>query len=344
MFKTEIATTAERNQIMGHSRADIYEKHYQNRVVNIDISAAMLKTPSRSSLLESVGHIGLDRDPRVPQSLNREEKYAVLADPELVQLTAEIKDYRAGVPKEFFRNLKDPQKRTSEWRHYPNLLAKRRTLRKKLLKQAAAEKRRRFFANIDNQDIRQSRLGMPITYSPSTSVYILPSWANLVKTFSQESPEDTRPSQSNRRLEALQNLVELCHMREPHPKNPASKFKWDSAIADGEGGSGPEDAPVKDDLSDVNEAFENMELVPLKLPSTMCLFCLGDRDLVPHARTASFSRIDSLQRHIDDLHLSHYGPDQTLICPHPSCDASLQGINHFKNHAATVHNVFMSKK
>ena len=112
-------------------------------------------------------------------------------------------------------------------------------------------------------------------------------------------------------------------MREPHPKNPALKFKWDSAIADGEWGSGPEDASVKDDLSDVNEAFENMELVPLKLLSTMCLFCLGDRDLVPYARTASFSRIDSLQRHIDDLHLSHYGPDQTLICPHPSCDASL---------------------
>ena len=74
----------------------------------------MLKTPSRSSLLESVGHIGLDRDPRVPQSLNKEEKDAVLADLELVQLTAEIKDYRVGVPKEFFCNSKDPQKRTSE--------------------------------------------------------------------------------------------------------------------------------------------------------------------------------------------------------------------------------------
>ena len=108
MFKIEIATTAERNQIIEHSRADIYEKHYQNRVVNINISAAMLKTPSRSSLLESVGYIGLDRDPRVSQSLNKEEKDAVLANPELVQLTVEIKDYRAGVPQEFLRNLKGP--------------------------------------------------------------------------------------------------------------------------------------------------------------------------------------------------------------------------------------------
>ena len=108
MFKTEIATTAERNQIMGHSRADIYEKHYQNRVVNIDIWGAMLKTPSRSSLLESVGYIGLDRDLRVLQSLKKEEKDTVLANPELVHLTAEIKDYRAGVSKEFFCNSNDP--------------------------------------------------------------------------------------------------------------------------------------------------------------------------------------------------------------------------------------------
>ena len=27
----------------------------------------------------------------------------------------------------------------------------------------------------------------------------------------------------------------------------------------------------------------------------------------------------------------------------PLCDISLQGVNHIKNHAATVHNVFLSK-
>ena len=74
--------------------------------------------------------------------------------------------------------------------------------------QATTEKRRRFFANIDNQEIRQSRLGMPRT--------------------------------------------------------PRPKIEWESTIADGEWGSGPEDAPTKDDLSDVNEAFENIDLVPLK--------------------------------------------------------------------------------
>ena len=173
MFKTEIATTAERNQIIGHSRADIYEKHYQNGVVNIDIAAAILKTPSRSSLLKSIGHIGLDHDPRVPQTLDQKEKDAVLADPELIQLTTAMNDYRASVPRQAFRDSRDPEKRTTEWRHFRNIQAKRQVLCKKLLKQAIAKKRRQFFANVDNQDIRQSRLGIPITHNPSTPLYNL---------------------------------------------------------------------------------------------------------------------------------------------------------------------------
>lgn len=100
---------------------------------------------------------------------------------------------------------------------------------------------------------------------------------------------------------------------------------------------------MKDDLRDMKEAFENMELIPLRLPSTICLFCLDDSELSSAARTASFSRIDSLRRHIDDLHLSHYDHDALIVYPHPTCDTSLQGVNYFKNHAATVHNVFLSK-
>lgn len=117
MLKIEIATTAERNQIMGHSRVNIYEQHYQNRVINIDITAAILKTPSRSSLLESIGHLGLDRDPRVPQMLDQKERDAVLADPKLIQLIAEIKDYRASFPRFAFRKSKNHEKRTPEQKH-----------------------------------------------------------------------------------------------------------------------------------------------------------------------------------------------------------------------------------
>ena len=103
---------------------------------------------------------------------------------------------------------------------------------------------------------------------------------------------------------------------------------------------------TKHEIRDLQKAFETLELmplVPLMLSSTTCLFCLGDHELISQARTASFSGIDSLGRHMDDVHLSHYDPEVPLLCPHPLCDISLQGVNHFNNHAATVHNVFLSK-
>ena len=97
------------------------------------------------------------------------------------------------------------------------------------------------------------------------------------------------------------------------------------------------------EIRDLQKAFETMELVPLVLPSTLCLFCLGDDELAYQARTASFSRIDSFRGHMDDVHLSHYDPEVPLLCPHPSCDISLQSVIHFKNHATTVHIAFLSK-
>ena len=87
-----------------------------------------------------------------------------------------------------------------------------------------------------------------------------------------------------------------------------------------------------------------MELVPLVLSRIICLFYLGNVDLAFSARTVSFSRIDIFRGHIDELHLSHHDPSVPLVCPHPSCDISLQSVNHFKMHAATVHTVFLSKQ
>ena len=76
----EIATPAEWNQIMGHTNSYIYEKFYQNRLVKTNISAASLKMPSRSSLLASVAHIGINRDPRAPVHLDINEQDAALAN------------------------------------------------------------------------------------------------------------------------------------------------------------------------------------------------------------------------------------------------------------------------
>ena len=55
---------------------------------------------------------------------------------------------------------------------------------------------------------------------------------------------------------------------------------------------------MEHEIRDLQKAFETMELVPLVLPTTICLFCLADDELTSQARIASFSRIDSLRWHM----------------------------------------------
>ena len=87
-------TPAERNQVIGHSRSSIFEHFYQNHVVSADIAAAVLKTPSRSSLIASIGHIGIDRDPRAPLELDPQEQASALADERYVQLQDHTRELR----------------------------------------------------------------------------------------------------------------------------------------------------------------------------------------------------------------------------------------------------------
>ncbi len=326
---------------MGHTNSSIYERFYQNRVVSIDISAAFLKMPSRSSLIASVGHIGIDRDPRAPLCLDSEEEDAALLDQEYSSLGARIEELRASTYNQHDQLTCKTVTDKAQKKLLQALRVSRTCLRKRLLKRAIKEKRIQFFNCIDKDDIRQSKRGIPVIYNPSLPVYALAGRANLVSIFSRVDSDGGTASQRDRRSEALQNLIDLCHIREPHHQNPASRASNSATAAVQDTASGLE--RIQNDVRDLQIGFENMELVPLVLPSTICLFCVGNAELAPEARTASFSRIDSLRRHMDDVHLSHYDPDVPLVCPYPSCDASLQGVNHFKNHAATVHNVFLSK-
>ncbi|PGH23708.1 hypothetical protein AJ80_02314 [Polytolypa hystricis UAMH7299] len=102
----DVATTAERNQVLGHSRADIFERYYIAEKVKRDVQSAYIKCPPRESVIRAVGMMSLTRDPRVPKELTDEQKAAVEKDPHLVELichkqelTSEMKFQYGSVPK-----------------------------------------------------------------------------------------------------------------------------------------------------------------------------------------------------------------------------------------------------
>jgi hypothetical protein len=88
------------------------------------------------------------------------------------------------------------------------------------------------------------------------------------------------------------------------------------------------------------EACIDPGLYPLICPDPQCLFCLGDEGLLRRDRERIFARIDSLRRHVQKVHLASRDADKPISCPHPACAVILDNVMVFKNHAATVHNIF----
>ena len=194
----------------------------QNRVVKTDISAAFLKMPLRSSLLASVGYIDIDRDPRAPVHLDTNEQDAALADQTFVCLEARIKSLRTSIYKEHSRLKCKTRTDEAQKKQLRELQRSRQTLRKRLFKETANEKRIRFFHCIDSDDIRRVKHGVPMTYNPPLQVYALGARANLASILNRVSPDGVTARQRGR-IEALQNFIGLCHTREPHHRSPASR-------------------------------------------------------------------------------------------------------------------------
>lgn len=122
------------------------------------------------------------------------------------------------------------------------------------------------------------------------------------------------------RFQALQNLTRLCSLCEVLQR---SSTPSDNLSSDAEGGK---DAFCK---------------YPITCLDTQYLFCLGNTILCHATRTFSFSCRDTLKKHVEKVHLHHLSPDSEFTCVHPACDQKVNGLMHFKNHAATVHKVFL---
>lgn len=68
--------------------------------------------------------------------------------------------------------------------------------------------------------IHKIRYGVPVTFDPSIPLHAFQARRNVTSIFDGVSQSVSQPE---KRMEVLQNLIELYHIREPHYKNPASK-------------------------------------------------------------------------------------------------------------------------
>lgn len=86
------------------------------------------------------------------------------------------------------------------------------------------------------------------------------------------------------------------------------------------------------DLAKLDDVDDEPDLFPTTYPSTICLFCLRNSNLITVARIFSFARKDSLTRHVHNCYLEYIDL---------SADFESHGDHAgFKKHAALVHNVW----
>ncbi|KAH8145064.1 uncharacterized protein LAJ45_10975 [Morchella importuna] len=143
----------QRNQIMGHSRADTFRKHYLHQTVKIDTQSAYLGTVSRSDLIRNIGLMSAKRDPRAPVKVDR-SKIDLEAHPEIVKMTADAqrlaKRLRAKSKTLRAASVQDPAG------HKAYLALQRRlNARKRTIERAEFDRTRKdWFSNVDHEEIK----------------------------------------------------------------------------------------------------------------------------------------------------------------------------------------------
>ncbi|TPX19903.1 hypothetical protein DIZ76_017697 [Coccidioides immitis] len=266
----DVATAAERNQVLGHSRADIFERYYISQKVKWDVQSAYLECPARDSVIRAVGMMSLTQDPRVPKDLTDEQKAAIEQDPYLVELNRQRQDLVSAMKLES-GSVSKAQGTDLHAQHRAlekTIQSERRLLRR----QAREETREHFFATIDTIEIEHQLLGLSVAdhlkiKDASEVQFAFVERARLAQSLFQSLGSCVNEKHDHsHQVQAISDWTSLCHLQGvSYRKNACGLIKEEPDLM-------------------------NSDTYPLICPPTQCLFCLGNDQLAYKARNYSFSR------------------------------------------------------
>ncbi len=154
-------------------------------------------------------------------------------------------------------------------------------------------------------------------------------------------PPSTRDAEGDvgRRVSIVDDMVSLCIRQEGVFRKARRIRRIQARESDLDDAECPLNAVKSESESDSSIPY----LFPVRCKPYQCLYCLGDTDLPLEERLHNLGSKYSLQRHFDRRH--PFRPREPCPFPHPECAAvTLDSVMHFKNHAATVHGIYMSDK
>ncbi|CAG8972321.1 hypothetical protein HYALB_00001724 [Hymenoscyphus albidus] len=164
--------------------------------------------------------------------------------------------------------------------------------------------------------------------NPSTIEYQLEERATVARLLFQPFDNLNVDKAFNVRVQLVDVLAKLCHLQETPSKFKAANSKK-PLIAHHRLHASDNAKMLQDKLG---ENRDTQTLVCKDLHSDSPLQC-------PICEFGSFSRKDSLARHVKTQHLTRRATADGFPCPYEGCSAYLAGTPHFMNHTARQHNL-----
>jgi hypothetical protein len=339
------------------NRGDVYERHYMPAFIDADCQAIYLGATRRDDLIRAVGR--LERHDQAPTELTDVQKQEIWNDPDIVKLIRVRERYAAKIKKSGYSTIK-AAKGTSWYERHGKAQRDINNLKTKLSNALLEKTIDEFHETVHSAEVdRQMRgiLPAPDVLAPSAIEYELkeratiarllfqplddlkedelyPVRIRLVESLVQLSKRQATPhwfkvSKSRKRLQQVKKVQELS---EPLPAGDIVTGTPDT-VEDVQKLLETTASDVIADLDPVEHAQNISETTPF-----YCRFCMwDDREAGPRKRTHTFSRIDSLGRHIRRQHLTRRATAGGFHCPYLGCSAFLGCDTHFLNHTDRVH-------
>jgi hypothetical protein len=307
-----------------------FQNAYLNENANFDIQNAFLEEEKESQLFRLFAHVSLTRDPRATADMVPDEVWANLApDPEIVELEEQRAQLRQG--KYRIEGCENEQ----QIRQISNKI---RTKRAQRDKQVVKEYREDYFYNRPTWDIeRQAKGEEEEEYiEPDIDVHI-PERARLASILCHQPDGLTDDQLLERRIEAVQLMVDLCDKRETVKRQRIQRTTVKPTVKS--------ESPEAE-----SERRPNSDQFPLLMQVSQCPDCIGDERLSFEERTFRYSRPTVRNDHFDDQHLVERERAQRrgekMVCTHPACRVQNQGqdlefynMDHFRVHVQKIHHI-----
>lgn len=175
--------------------------------------------------------------------------------------------------------------------------------------------------------------------SSSISVeYVFKKRAHIVQIFFDSLLFVNCDENLDQRIFIVDDLISLCTRQERRSRK--SHQSWKNNIVTSFLNDST-DMNIKSKCSNFNVSIECQ--FSLQCRSFQCLHCIDDVTLPSLERQHVFDSKHSLQRHFDRHH--EFQSSQNCSFLNDECvQLALESLMHFKNHAAKVHEIYMSDK